>query len=331
MPTPKTNPAAIRQTDVSDFMPAANSIIDLIRTELIPHDASLESAICQLEKAKPTPSFSCKTTRNATHYHRYMQKPNAPNVVLLHPLGGNCNNWIQIIEDLRSDYTIYAVDLPGHGKTTAQVTTDHHNKYINWLETFISDITIKSVHLVGFSFGGRIAAHYADTHNDSVASLTLFAPALSPATTGLVAGQAWLIDHFAERTADVIKRATIKLILKSMKTSDDEFVKTGLAIASENLLLDQEPLNYTGITSSLRWLYDEPGDEINWASLAAHMPVNILFGEKDTYCPVEHSGLLNLPDLHLTLIPGRGHLLPLEEPAICEAAIRASVRGILYV
>lgn len=319
-----------RLTDVSEFMPAANSIIDLLRAEVMPHDTSLESAICQLESAKKHKTFLCRTTSNGTHYHTYTARPKAPSLILLHPLGGNCNNWVQIIEGLRKDYTVYAVDLPGHGKTTVQVADDHQNKYTNWLETFISDIAVKDVHLVGFSFGGRVAAHYADIHVGSIASLTLFAPALSPATTGLAAGQAWLIDHFAERTADIIKRATIKLVLKSMKTSDDAFVKTGLAYASENLLLDQEPLNYIGITSSLRWLYDTPGDAIDWASLVAHMPVNILFGEKDSYCPVEHSGLLDVPDLNLTLIPERGHLLPLEEPAICEAAIRASVRGILY-
>jgi len=47
--------------------------------------------------------------------HRYTQDFNKPALVLVHGLGSAGNIWKSLVPQLIESFTVYAIDLPGHG------------------------------------------------------------------------------------------------------------------------------------------------------------------------------------------------------------------------
>ena len=48
--------------------------------------------------------------------HRYTQDPKNPALVLVHGLGSAGNIWNSLLPELLENFTVYAIDLPGHGE-----------------------------------------------------------------------------------------------------------------------------------------------------------------------------------------------------------------------
>jgi pimeloyl-ACP methyl ester carboxylesterase len=49
------------------------------------------------------------------HAHRYTQDINNPALVLVHGLGSAGSIWKSLMPQLVENFTVYAIDLPGHG------------------------------------------------------------------------------------------------------------------------------------------------------------------------------------------------------------------------
>ncbi len=95
-------------------------------------------------------------------------------VVLIHGLATNHAFWhLNVLLPLIKKYRVTVYDLRGHGYsemppsgyTTADMAGDLHN--------ILNHLGIRSAHLVGHSFGGAIALHYAALHPERVDGLVL--------------------------------------------------------------------------------------------------------------------------------------------------------------
>ena len=51
---------------------------------------------------------------NGIAYHKIGK---GPAIILIHGLGLRSESWIEQIKFLKKDYTVYSIDLPGHGKS----------------------------------------------------------------------------------------------------------------------------------------------------------------------------------------------------------------------
>ena len=101
--------------------------------------------------------------------------PLQPPLLLLHGWMGNCNDYIEIIEVLRSSYYCIAIDLPGHGKTEA-VGGDIGYGFINTARGIIQlleSLNIAQCSIAGYSFGGRLALYLALEFPDRFDRVTL--------------------------------------------------------------------------------------------------------------------------------------------------------------
>jgi pimeloyl-ACP methyl ester carboxylesterase len=98
-------------------------------------------------------------------------------LLLVHGFGDNKDSFLDLAEGLTDDYRIVAVDLPGFGETAIRTAGDYNpGFYAGVIVGFLDQLKIDTVHLVGYSMGGMLAAKVAARSPDRVRTLTLLAP-----------------------------------------------------------------------------------------------------------------------------------------------------------
>jgi pimeloyl-ACP methyl ester carboxylesterase len=105
----------------------------------------------------------------------YVVAGRGPAVVLLHGLGGFAASWRHTIEALALRATVFAVDLPGFGRSAKPRTVYRLGYFARALHGFLEAMGIPQASLVGHSLGGSVAVTYALTHPARVERVALVA------------------------------------------------------------------------------------------------------------------------------------------------------------
>ncbi|SER99586.1 2-succinyl-6-hydroxy-2,4-cyclohexadiene-1-carboxylate synthase [Gracilibacillus ureilyticus] len=92
-------------------------------------------------------------------------------VVLLHGFTGSTHTWYSIRDQLAEKNQVILLDLPGHGKTQARVTSIE--TCCNELADIFKQMNLTTIHLLGYSMGGRTALTFAILYPGFVESLIL--------------------------------------------------------------------------------------------------------------------------------------------------------------
>jgi len=108
-----------------------------------------------------------------------MTKDSNPALVLVHGLGSAGTIWKSLIADLEKDFTVYSIDLPGHG----QAALDSFEKYDprslgEMILRYMQEAhNVSNMHVAGNSLGGWISLEMAALGPKQVESVTALAPA----------------------------------------------------------------------------------------------------------------------------------------------------------
>lgn len=105
----------------------------------------------------------------------YVVGGRGPAVVLLHGLGGFAQSWRHTIDALATRATVFAVDLPGFGRSAKPRTAYRLGYFARALHGFLDAMGIAQASLVGHSLGGSVAVTYALTHPARVERVALVA------------------------------------------------------------------------------------------------------------------------------------------------------------
>jgi pimeloyl-ACP methyl ester carboxylesterase len=111
--------------------------------------------------------------------HRYTQDLNNPALVLVHGLGSAGNIWKTLVPELIQNFTVYAIDLPGHGDAALHENEEMDPRSLAQaiVDYMVSELNVESMHVAGNSLGGWIALEMAAVAPDNVLSVTALAPA----------------------------------------------------------------------------------------------------------------------------------------------------------
>lgn len=98
-----------------------------------------------------------------------------PKIVCFHGMGSTCLSFIEIAENLKDRYHILSVDLPGHGKSKSlKNDEDYEAAYlVDWVAKVINQIGVDNFSILGHSWGGGVALHYAAEYPDKVNKIVL--------------------------------------------------------------------------------------------------------------------------------------------------------------
>ena len=97
-------------------------------------------------------------------------------VVLIHGFGGDSDNWLFNIDELAESRPVYAVDLPGHGKSSKTLASGDLGELVQAIVDLINEIGAAKVHLAGHSLGGAVAFQTLRDRPELVASIVGIAP-----------------------------------------------------------------------------------------------------------------------------------------------------------
>jgi pimeloyl-ACP methyl ester carboxylesterase len=111
--------------------------------------------------------------------HRYTQDLNNPTLVLVHGLGSAGNIWKSLVPELIENFTVYAIDLPGHGDAPLSEDEEMDPRSLAQaiVDYMVSQVGVETMHVAGNSLGGWIALEMAAVAPDNVLSVTALAPA----------------------------------------------------------------------------------------------------------------------------------------------------------
>jgi pimeloyl-ACP methyl ester carboxylesterase len=105
----------------------------------------------------------------------YVVAGRGPAVVLLHGLGGFAQSWRHTVDALASRATVFALDLPGFGRSAKPRTAYRLGYFARALHGFLDALGVAQASLVGHSLGGSVAVTYALTHPARVERVALVA------------------------------------------------------------------------------------------------------------------------------------------------------------
>ena len=232
-------------------------------------------------------------------------------IVLVHGFGGDLNTWLFNQTDLAETHAVYALDLPGHGRSGKDVGAGDLAALSGALDAFLDALGIGRAHLVGHSLGGAVALELALGRPEATASLTLIASAgLGPEINGAY------IDGFIAAG----RRKEMKAVLQ-MLFADPQAVGRDMV---------EEVLRYKrldGVEAALRGIAGAvfPGGR-QGTVLAGRLaelaqPVQVIRGREDRILPPAQAE--GLPaNVAVTMIENAGHMPQMEAAAEVNRLIR---------
>jgi len=169
-------------------------------------------------------------------YHYRLAEPTSGSggmpLVLVHGLGVSGAYWGRVQPLLAERRPVYAVDLPGFGRTTHPRAVLDIAGQARALRDWLSAIGLSQVHLMGHSAGGQVAAAFADVYPGRVARLILVASTIGR-------GSPKLLPHLPRLLCDLLREGPSLLpvlIADGLRAGPRHILRTDAAITEDDTL-----------------------------------------------------------------------------------------------
>jgi 3-oxoadipate enol-lactonase len=237
-------------------------------------------------------------------------------IVLLHGVNGAAEQWAPTMA-LLDGRTSIAIDLRAHGGSAPAGAEAGYaaRDYAADVEAVLDGLDVESVHLVGTSFGGGVAATVAAQRPQRIGSLAVLGGALT------VAG---LADADAAVAAlhEAGPAAFFELVAGASFApgTDPELLRASVELAARN--------DADTVERILRAAFGDDVTASAHAAAAAGIPALVANGEHDQTCPPElGAAFAQALGCEHHVLPGRGHMAHVEEPALVASLIERHVRA----
>jgi pimeloyl-ACP methyl ester carboxylesterase len=248
----------------------------------------------------------------------------APPLVLLHGFTGHALTWRRLAEALPERH-VYALDQRGHGDSDwAPVYGARH--MVRDIELFTEATDVRRFELLGLSMGGINAIAFAGSHPEQVDRLVIvdIGPEIDRAGLTRIGAGVRQSDVFADEDAAFAQARAGNPIPR------DEVLR-------ERVVHNLKPAEGGGLT--FKWdkalrdgtaVRDDYSPEELWRLWdAIDAPTLVVRGElSDILSPeIAHQMVQRNTNAKLAVVPGSGHTVPLDQPELFEATVRAFLLG----
>ena len=261
-------------------------------------------------------------------------------VLFIHGGGGYAAQWAPLAAHLGEVHG-FAVDRPGCGLTDAidyRNVPDLREHAVRFLAGVLDALQLDRAAVVANSMGGLWSFWFALEHPERVSQLVqLGAPALFPGTNApflmrllSVRGLNRRLLRMQPPSLPQVRSLYSEILGHSRSVEQERFPKE---LFESHVAFEQLPAYEIGWLTLLEKVYRlrgaRPAVALDGAELRRiRQPVLFLWGDHDPFGTPEvgRRALEAMPDAHLQVVPGGGHLPWLDEPEQCAACIRGFFR-----
>ncbi|MFL9875274.1 alpha/beta fold hydrolase [Paraburkholderia megapolitana] len=240
---------------------------------------------------------------NGTRIHLTQQGSRAVALVLLHYYGGSSRTWDAVAGELSDRYRIVATDHRGWGDSGAPADGYRIADLAADAEGVIETLGLRRYVLVGHSMGGKVAQLIASRRPGGLEGLVLVAP--SPPSPMLLSE-----EQRATLASAYGSRESIEFVIDHVLTARKLDAAYREQIVEDSLKGAPQ--------AKAAWPNVAMREDITAAVASIDVPTIVVSGELDQVdriATLETELLPRIPQAVMHIVPGAGHLLPLEAPA----------------
>ncbi|MDD5411941.1 MAG: alpha/beta hydrolase [Methylobacter sp.] len=249
---------------------------------------------------------------------RYIKTGQGPALVLLHTLRTQLDLFEKVVPKLAGDFTVYALDLPGHGYSDIPDAKYDAAFFADAVEGCLEVLDLNDVMLAGVSIGGALPLIVAARHNPRVTRAVAINPYDYAQGRGMARSSP--LARLVVATADIpvlgetVMRLRSFFIMKNVLeggVSNPRHISPPLL--KEMYLTGNRKGHYRAFISLLR-------NSESWQLATkdyAHIriPVLFLWGNQDWARPDEREHDRQLvPGADMVTVEDAGHFMPLDRP-----------------
>jgi 4,5:9,10-diseco-3-hydroxy-5,9,17-trioxoandrosta-1(10),2-diene-4-oate hydrolase len=243
----------------------------------------------------------------------WMAGDTGPQVLLIHGVGRFLEEWMLSFDALAAHNRVYALDLPGHGRTDKPLSASYRLVDLaRFVNDFMGALDISQAHIVGHSMGGGIALQLTLQFPEAVDKLVLVCSAGlgKEATLVLRITAVPLLGEILTRPSLNGTRRLLKEFVKDPAFLTDDFVDLSYRMAALPGA-QQAVLKTLRSAGNLFGQYDDTYRPIVDNLESIQCPVLLVWGRQDRVLPVAHgqAAVSGLPNV----LEDCGHLPMLEQ------------------
>jgi pimeloyl-ACP methyl ester carboxylesterase len=260
---------------------------------------------------------------------RYIVAGKGPALVLFHTLRTQLDIFQKVIPELGREFTVYAVDYPGHGWSDIPPADYTPEFFSRFGTSFLESLEIENALLVGVSIGASIPLLMAAEGNSRIRGIVSINP-----------------YDYGERGIDRANAvAKILFSLAPIPVLGDTVMRLRNPLV-EGKVLDGAMANPNALPRAFREemfaVGERPGHYRAFLNLIRHMPlwrkthavygqvrlpVLLVYGDHDWSRDAERQATLQeIPGARLVMVKDGGHFLPMDQPDAVVKHIRDFTR-----
>jgi len=258
--------------------------------------------------------------------YRRLGDPAAGTLILLHGLGSDATGLLDLAALLRG-WQLVLPDLPGYGRSAPLPGEHTLLRYAGVVDGLRRALGLSRFALLGHSLGADVALTYAGTYRLTVESLCLLNPVVGAG--GASARLARLFGDMATRLPDpagrllMASRPAVYLSDRALFTTRDRALR-------ERILRQDYGTARLADSRALRESYRSVRETpFAWYARRIRAGTLLVTGSRDTLATVGSIRRLPWPAgrTRLEVVPGAGHLLPIEQPEAAAVLLQDFLGG----
>ena len=256
---------------------------------------------------------------------RYIRTGTGPTLVLLHTLRTQLDIFQKVIPALARDFTVYAVDYPGHGWSDIP-SADYTPAFFTRFTTgFLNALGLQDVLLAGVSIGATISL--------------LMAAEANPRIRGVVSINSYDYGPRGADRANAVAKllftlAAIPVIGETVMRLRNRLVEGKIleggvatpaalppAFREEVFRVGERPGHYRAFLNLIRHMPQWPDAHAVYGRI--RVPVLLVYGDRDWSREADRRATLQeVPGARIAVVANGGHFLPLDQPEAVVQQIR---------
>jgi len=238
----------------------------------------------------------------------YKKEGNADsNILLLHGWGANVELFSGMIKHLAQNHTVYALDMPGFGKSKEPPKAWCVDDYVDFVIKFIEKMKIDKLSILGHSFGGRIIIKLVNREKLKFEIDKL-----------VLVDSAGILPKNKKKTVKTRVYKALKVIV------GNKITKKVFPNALESLKKKFGSEDYRNASGVMRETLVKVVNEDLEPLLSNIRPSTLLvWGTEDTATPLSDAKIMEklIPDAGIVEVKGAGHYSFLEQPQFINAVL----------